>query len=242
MIFTLLQATIFTENISRQSYLLNDILPRILERVMELISAPKNNPDMIWMVVPLVVTLLLMTFYFGRYETEELGWNTAVGNSLVLFFISIDLLRQIYNGEVGGILNPSILNFEVNALKTAISLAVGFLGIMLLLVNFLHAIPKKVSFFMSSSLPINLTAYVAMTIIYTDVKFDRTTLIAALVLFFLFLGAIQMIKLVERIFLRWSTEGEVVILPKTRAKKAAKKESEEKAESKEPETKEEETG
>lgn len=191
---------------------------QVLRRILELITAPKMNPDMLWLVIPLIITLLLMTFYFGRYEYEEIGWNTAVGNSLVLFFISIDLIRQIYNGNVGGILHPSLLNFEINSVKTAISISLLFIAIFLLIINFTHSAPKKISFFLSSPLPINLTAYIVMTIVYTNVVFDRFTLIASLVIFFMLLGLIQLIKLLERIFLKWATKGEIDLIPKNEKK------------------------
>ena len=209
---------VIAENVSNvsttASYFKDELVPNVIARLLELLTAPKYNPDMIWMVTPLVITVLLMTFYFGKYGTEEIGWNTAVGNSLVLLFVSVDLLRQIYNGLGSTVIEASIMNYEANPIKTALSLTILFIALILLFLNFLHAIPKRISFFLSSPLPINLTAYIAMAIVYTNVVFDGVTVIAGLVLFFILLGIIQMLKLIERLVLEWSS-GKGSILPKT---------------------------
>ena len=204
-------------NVSTMSYFKDELVPNVIGRLFELLTAPKYNHDMIWMVTPLIMTVLLMTFYFGKYGTEDIGWNTAVGNSLVLLFVSVDLLRQIYNGLGSVVIEASIMNYEANPIKTALSLVILFIALVLLFLNFLHAIPKKISFFLSSPLPINLTAYVAMAIVYTNVVFDGTTVIAGLVLFFILLGLIQLLKLIERLVLEWSS-GKGSILPKTYTK------------------------
>ncbi|MEA3515541.1 MAG: hypothetical protein U9R34_08755 [Nanoarchaeota archaeon] len=205
---------VIAENVSTLSYLKDDLAPNVIARLLELLTAPKQNPDMIWMVSPLIVTVLLMTFYFGKYGTEDIGWNTAVGNNLVLLFVSVDLLRQIYNGLGNGVVGATIMNYEMYPIKTALSLVILFIALILLFLNFLHAIPKRISFFLSSPLPINLTAYIAMAIVYTNVVFDGTTVIAGLVLFFILLGIIQLLKFIERLVLEWSS-GKGSILPKT---------------------------
>ena len=59
-----------------------EIFPNeVVSRFIELLLAPANNIDMIWMVIPLLVSTFLMTIYFGKYRKEELGWNTAFGKN-----------------------------------------------------------------------------------------------------------------------------------------------------------------
>jgi hypothetical protein len=125
---------------------------------------------MIWIVLPLLLIIVLMTIYFAKYKDEELGWNTALGNSFILIFVSIDLFRTIFSDgrSIGAIIIASLLLLE---------------GIVLLFVNFNHFLPKKIGYFLSSPLPINLTAYVAITVIYSKVAVDIFTIVAALVLF-----------------------------------------------------------
>lgn len=148
------------------------------QKFWELLTAPYYYPDMIWMVIPLVTTLLVMQLYFGRYSKEEMGWNTAVGNTLVLFFISLDLLRNVYN-----IPPADLINFFYYPVKTTVAMLVGVEALTLFFADFFRFLPKRLAFFISSPLPVNLTAYVAITLVYSHLTFDRYLLLAALLLF-----------------------------------------------------------
>ncbi|MBD3354899.1 hypothetical protein GF361_02850, partial [Candidatus Woesearchaeota archaeon] len=59
-----------------------------ISRFMELVTAPYHHSELLWITIPLVAALILMDIYFGRYKKEELGWNTAVGNTLALAFVA----------------------------------------------------------------------------------------------------------------------------------------------------------
>ena len=168
----------------------NDVYPRFIQ----LVEAPRENPEMMWILTPLIIMILLMEFYFGRYTGEELGWNTAVGNSMVLIFVAIDLLRYVYGDQgivrfyEGGLEGLSVINPYLLPLKTLIAVFIGMWGLMLLLMNFFHALPKKVAFFLSSTLPINITAYLGIIIVYSgdkinDIPINLTTIAAAVLLF-----------------------------------------------------------
>ncbi|MBT4446559.1 hypothetical protein HOA92_00745 [archaeon] len=153
----------------------------ILERFLDLLYAPLRHPSMVWIVVPLLIALTLMTIYFAKYKNEELGWNTALGNSLVLIFVSLNLFQHVY---VVGIQVATIILSSILLL----------LGIMLLFVNFTHYLPKRISYFISSPLPVNLIAYVAIAIVYSEVIVNVYTLaagiflLASLLTFFLGFG------------------------------------------------------
>ena len=136
-----------------------DVLVTFWNRFIDLLDLPIHHPEAFWIVLPLILIIILMTVYFARYKDEELGWNTALGNSFILIFVSIDLFRTIFNDgrSTGAIILASILLLE---------------GVVLLFVNFTHYLPKKISYFISSPLPINLTAYVFISIIYSKVSVD----------------------------------------------------------------------
>jgi signal transduction histidine kinase len=193
-----LQATGGAQGGTTLQAILNVYGPPILGRIYELLTAPLANPAMIWFVTPLILITLFMTLYFGAHPHEELGWNTALGNSLVLLFVSIDLLRYLYNLSDPG----SITNYFLQPVKTLVVLGVALEGLFLLFANFLHFLPKRLAFFISSALPVNLTAYVVMAIVYTDVEIDWITLAAALVLFFALLILLTFLQVLERATIR----------------------------------------
>tara|TARA_Y100000310_G_scaffold78020_1_gene74617 strand:- start:22694 stop:23377 length:684 start_codon:yes stop_codon:yes gene_type:complete len=144
-------------------------------RFMELLTAPIRVPNMFWIILPLLLIIVLMTVYFAKYKDEELGWNTALSNSFILIFVSVDLFRNIFSDgrSIGAIILVSLLLLE---------------GIVLMFVNFNHFLPKKIGYFLSSPLPINLTAYVMITLIYSMVPIDIYSILAALLLLIILLG------------------------------------------------------
>ncbi len=161
-------------------YFFQHVLPTLWERFTALVSAPFKNPEMLWIALPLLAALLLMELYFGRYRKEELGWNTAVGNSLILVFVSLDLLRQIY-GSVS--INAIAEVFALHPSKTILSVAVGLSGLLILYYDFFHLLPRRFAFTISSYLGVNLLAYLSAAVVYADLRIDWYTLFAAILLF-----------------------------------------------------------
>ncbi|MFH1638399.1 MAG: hypothetical protein ABIB71_08290 [Candidatus Woesearchaeota archaeon] len=143
-----------------------------LSRALEIIKAPMVNTEMFWILTPLVISMLLMSFYFGRYKKEELGWNTAFGNSIVLVFACIDLVRHTYN--LG-------LLFQFNAQNALIAVLI-LEGLFLMLFNFFHLLPKSFAFGLSSGLTINVVVLFVIVLVYSKLPMDYITAIAAVLL------------------------------------------------------------
>ncbi len=145
----------------------------IISRLIDLISAPLNYSNMLWMAVPLIASTIVMQIYFGRYNNEELGWGTAVGNSIILLFVGIDLFRFL---SLQGISTASL---------SKLGLVIFIMGysIVLAIADFLHFLPKWFSFFISSPLPVNIIAYLGLAVIYASLPLDFITGIAAFALF-----------------------------------------------------------
>ena|SRR3989344_518919 len=175
-----------------QSSFFSEHFPRVVERTQELVTAPSHFPDMIWMIIPLVAITFIMTFYFSTHKFEKMGWDTAVCNSMVGLFVAMDLLRYMYNTTSPG----SIQNWFIDPIEILVILFVVAESLFLVLTEWTHFLPQKIAFFISSPLPVNLTSYVVMAIIYTDVPVDWYTLVSALVLFFVLLLVLQIIKIV----------------------------------------------
>lgn len=160
------------------NYLSNDLF----NRGVGIVEAPVLTQDMLWMLLPLLATLLLMEFYFGRYKDEELGWNTAFGNTLVLIFVSIDLFRHLY--EPSG---QSALQFIASAsnIKVIVPLIIAGLALLLMVVDFFHFLPKKIAYILSSPAYVNLIGLLGIIIVYTTIPLDWTTVFACALLFIL---------------------------------------------------------
>lgn len=174
------------------------------ERLITIIIAPSLVPKMIWILTPMLITLFLMTLYFGRYRKEELGWNTAFGNSLVLVFVGLDLLKLIYPG-----LNPlrallifirTLLAWDEKTLLALISICILGYGLILLFIDYFHFLPKKIAFFISNGLSINIFAYFGIIFVYSRmnglniIPLDWYTFFAFLILFMLLYAFMTLLK------------------------------------------------
>lgn len=172
---------------------IGQFLPNLKEQLLDLIYAPLNHPQMFWIIIPLIITLFVMEFYFGRYKRETLGWNTAVGNSLVLIYVSFSLFNYLTN-----VYQPdSIYELFSLSIKPWIALMIVLQGAFLLLINYFHLLPSGLTFFISSALPVNLTAYVATVFVYTRSDVDFINIIAAICLLLILFIVFRIIRLFE---------------------------------------------
>jgi hypothetical protein len=175
----------------------------VFSRFMDLAFAPLRNQDMLWVAVPLAIATLFMTLYFGRNRREELGWNTAFGNTMVFLFVALNLIHEMY--RQGGSWDSVISN------DLYFSLSAGLAGasILLMFVTYFHLMPKRVAFFIFSAPPINVSVYVAMTIVYADVAPDILTVLAGVLLLLVIVILAKIIQLLVR-FIGLEDKGEAV--------------------------------
>ncbi|HYD03695.1 MAG TPA: hypothetical protein VEC16_05345 [Alphaproteobacteria bacterium] len=162
---------------SVSDYLSNDLYTR----GVDIVFAPVNTPAMLWMLLPLLATLFLMEFYFGRYKDEEMGWNTAFSNAIVLVFIAIDLFRRLYEPTGLGVTEFIATGTDI---KIIVPLWIMLLAIILLFINFFHFMPKKLAYIISSPAYINMVGLLGIIVVYSkDIPLDWTTIFACAILF-----------------------------------------------------------
>jgi len=146
---------------------------------------------MLWMTIPLVAVFVTMELFFVRYRREDLGWNTAVTNSMVLIFVFIDLLRTVYN-QYGW----ALVFQEELVVRIPLILLVGLLGVVLTVITFYRIIPKEAAFFLASPLTINYIAYFAIVSIYTEIPLDIHTLLVVLSFYCALLAGFWIVKII----------------------------------------------
>ncbi|MFH1592804.1 MAG: hypothetical protein ABIB47_05550 [Candidatus Woesearchaeota archaeon] len=158
------------------TFINSDLIPRL----KLIVTTPFTQPDLLWLVIPLIFVLFAIQLYFGRNRTEQLGWNTAFGNSVSLFWVIVLLLRFTLEDTplselLGGRAYKELILIVILAVWT----------IILLSFDYYHIIPRKLAFLLSSSIPINTIAFLFIVIILGDVPFDSTTAVAGVVLLLL---------------------------------------------------------
>lgn len=161
-----------------------------LYRALDMLVAPFMDPELLWIVLPTIFILLMITLYFGRHATEEIGWNTAFANSISLMWICIILSRMLLNTYT---LDQILSNPLIRNKLIVLILLVGWV-IILQLVNYFHAVPKKLAFFLSNSIPIYTMAYV-VTSLLINFEITRFNLMSAGILWVIMIVASEIIML-----------------------------------------------
>jgi len=156
-------------------------------RLIEIVSAPFSFTQMFWILIPMILAMILMSLYFGRYKKEELGWNTAFGNSLILIFASVDMLRYQY---IQGIL------FTFSA-QNVLIIAIIIEAVLLTFLTFFHLLPKSWAFSVASGITVNVILLFAIILIYAKIPLDMTTAVAAMVLAIVVVGAVRIAQIME---------------------------------------------
>lgn len=158
----------------------------VLSRLGMILKAVFNHPEMLWILVPITLSMILISYYFGKYKKEELGWNTAFGNGVVLLFACVDLFRYLYNEHILG-LNPYTLLVTV----------VLFEGVFLTLLDFLHALPKSFAFALSSGMTVNTISLCLILLVYGKIPLDYITAIAVAIMASVIVLLLRIMQLLE---------------------------------------------
>ncbi len=145
-------------------------LATVFMRLGELLTAPFNEPVMMWEIAPLLLTLIISELYFGRYRDEQLGWNSSVSNSLILIFVGSNLLHFLFLEDL----------IDFSSARSIIPIVLIGLGILLFIMNYFHKWPWFLAFGISRSLIINILALVGIIVVHMDLALDVYTLLATI--------------------------------------------------------------
>lgn len=168
----------------------------IFERALEILKQPMVNKEMLWILLPLLVTLFLIELYFSSHE-EELGWNSALANSLVLFFVGLDLTSYLYNKKMFvGIFAIEPALFEAAIKRTFLAILILVESVLLIVLNFFHLVDKRFAFGISSGLILNFIGVICIILIYSNIKMDIVTLPAVLFIFISLLLFFALLKVI----------------------------------------------
>jgi len=148
-------------------------------RILEILLVPYFNRDALWTIAPLIFALVMLQMYFGKYKTEQLGWNTAYGNTISLVWVTAILFKYFH--ETYG-LADAWLSLEYRGYFFLI-VGLGVFTLILAFLNFEHIMPKKLAFFLSSSLPTNGLAYFVLVIVLGKIPLDEVTFWASAFIF-----------------------------------------------------------
>lgn len=156
------------------------------------------NKELLWIIYPLALVTIIILIYFEKYRDEKPGWNTHVANSLVLIFISSYAFRYFFSLNGGG-----VQNIELFPIKFAVCILTLILGLIILLVNFEHILPEKISRKISSPLTLNIIAYLVILFVYSTLPESLTLFISLFIIFLALIIILNILRIISRkIFLK----------------------------------------
>ena len=117
-----------------------DIWVNLLSGFKEIFSAPFKEPSVWWFLIPIILFWIVLEFYFGMYKGEKLGWNTALGNGLNLFWIVVISLKVLFT--------KGLELFSIDKLMVLIVIAIY--SAFLIFVSFTHKLKEKIFFLFAS--------------------------------------------------------------------------------------------
>ncbi len=164
-------------------------LQEVFKFMWKILITPWLSSDGLWAILPLVLILIFINFYFGRNRAEELGWNSAFGNTISLLWVCVILWKFLITNHT------SVEIFSHPLVRDFILLSILSLWVILLSVfNFFHVLPRKFAFIISSSYSLYILGYIVISFVIGGVVITKTSLLGAIILFFLMFLLLQFIK------------------------------------------------
>lgn len=141
--------------------------------IKTIISVPFTNPELLWQIAPIFFLWLLMEFYFGTHKKEKLGWNTALGNGISLFWIIVSSMQYMF------------ANYETAFSwdRFIVILLITIYAIFISVISFKHTFSSKVTYILSSPTPVYFFAFSAMIYAFGVINAKLSTLMALFIIY-----------------------------------------------------------
>ena len=154
-----------------------NIADNMLSGFDEIFSAPLKDPSIWWLLAPIVLFWLVIEIYFGRHKKEKLGWNTALGNGLNMFWIVIISLKALFEQEL------SLASLD----KMVFVIFIALYSVFIIFVSFTHRLKEKVFFLVSSPTAVYYFSAIAVLWIHNLLAINIWVAIDLLILYFVIL-------------------------------------------------------
>ena len=106
----------------------------------QILLAFTKDPSIWWLIAPVVLFWVIIEIYFGRYKNERLGWNTALGNGLSMFWIVVISLKTLFDKSLGLYSND----------KLFFIIFIAVYSFFIILISFTHRIKENLFFLIAS--------------------------------------------------------------------------------------------
>ena len=158
---------------------MENIAQNLISGFNEILSAFTKDPSIWWLIAPVVLFWVIIEIYFGRYKNERLGWNTALGNGLSMFWIVVISLKALFDKNLGLYSND----------KLFFIIFIAVYSFFIILISFTHRIKESLFFLIASPTIVYFLSLVAILWINNLLLIDLWITIDLVILYILVLIA-----------------------------------------------------
>jgi len=156
----------------------------LINRFELILNAPFQDLSVWWVLFPVILFWITLELYFGKHKSEELGWNTALGNGISLTWITLTLMKFLFDNSLERFTWP----------KFILVFLIMIYGFFIAYISFMHKFKSKVTFKLASPSPVYYLASIAILWSYGSLIIDFYLVIALILLYFIILGLLKLIK------------------------------------------------
>lgn len=133
------------------------------------------DPSLFWYLGPILLFWFILEIYFSKYKSEELGWNTALGNGLSVFWVITISVKYLFDNH----------RENFSWMKFIALILILFYAVFIIINSFSHKLHEKLSFLLASP---TATYYLSgVAIMWTYGKLEITLFVLIdLIIFYLF--------------------------------------------------------
>lgn len=154
----------------------------VFQTAIQIILGPVHQPELIPTLMPIILGGIVLELYFGRYEHEDLGWNSSVSNAVIWISTGLTL---VLTAELTNLLEKTVTYFLI-----ALGLFIGYM-------NFFHKWPSKIAYTASASGLVYSLAYVSVVMIKSGMPVNSITIQSAVLSLSMIAIIFQVIKAFE---------------------------------------------
>ena len=154
-----------------------EIWTNILTGFKEIFSAPLRDLSVLWLLAPIILFWIIMEVYFGRYKEEKLGWNSALGYGLSMFWIVVISFKTLFEN-----------NFELFSIdKLLFVIVVAAYSVFIIFISFTHRLKEKIFFLFTSPTMVYFLFGVAVLLVNDLLNVTLWVIIDLIILYILIL-------------------------------------------------------
>ncbi len=149
--------------------------------ILVIVTAPFSNFKIFWTVLPMLIAWIILEVYFTRHENENIGWNTAICNGLMLFWAGLNILFSMTTSRY--IFQKFII----------MSIIIGYAAF-LIYISFTHRYSPKFTFRLASTNIVYYFGILGILYAYNVILPTARSIFSSIILLCLILLTIRIIK------------------------------------------------